>query len=63
MYWQAFQVWLEKVDGLSERRWKHILLLGTIAHTKDTDEDLRADESMISAYRVDIVIPCSPMKA
>jgi hypothetical protein len=59
-YWRPLQQFLGNTDRVSERRWK--LILNFKDGDNDTDKDLRADESMISAYRDDLYIPSSPQK-
>ena len=49
------------VDHLSERCWG--LILDVKSDVEESDEDVGVDQSMISAYRADLYIPSSPLKA
>jgi len=51
-YWKPLQVFSGNL--VSERRWSCVL-------DEDTDEDLRTDQSMISAYRAEIYVPYSSL--
>lgn len=62
-YWQPLAMFLSKVDRVSERRWKEILMFGHASDDDDADSELRADQSTISAFRADLYIPSSPLKA
>lgn len=58
-HWQTIQVFYNHIDRLSERRWN--LALQCVESRYDgNDEALRADASMISAFRADLYIPESP---
>ena len=64
-YWQPLATFLSKIDRVSERCWKELLMFrsATEASGDDTDSELWADQSMILAYRADLYIPSSPFKA
>ena len=59
--WQAMKTFFGHVDRLSERRWG--LILDVKSDVEESDEDVGVDQSMISAYRADLYIPSSPLKA
>ena len=59
-YWRPLQIFYGHIDCLSERRWKLVLESGRSG--SNDDDNLCADESMISAYRADLYIPLSPEK-
>jgi hypothetical protein len=56
--WHPLQIFLGHVDRISERRWRLIL----DSRKNDSEEDIQADESMISAFRGELYIPLSPQK-
>jgi hypothetical protein len=57
-YWQPLDIFLSKVDSLSERQWARIM-----AGPEEAAENVQADRSMLSAFRADIYVPASPTKA
>jgi hypothetical protein len=60
-YWRALQIFCRHVDGLSERRWKIVIDSQGSGGIND-DEDLRTDETVLSAYRADLYVPFTPQK-
>ena len=64
-YWQLLAMFLSKIDWVSEQHWKEVLRFrsATESDGDDTDSELQADRSMISAYCAGLYIPSSPFKA
>ena len=61
--WKLLGDFFANINKVKEERWASILRIqGPDKDKTDGDSDTRANESMISAFRVDMYIPSSPLK-
>ena len=61
--WKPLGDFFPNINKVKEERWASILRVqGPDEDETDGDSDARANKSMISAFRVDMYIPSSPLK-
>ena len=58
--WKLLRDFFANINKVKEEQWLHIQ--GPDEDEMDSDADARANESMISAFRVDMYITSSPLK-